>query len=226
MRLLPYVIALAVVGCSADTSPVNEPKQTKVSTPEISAPAGLYKLDPSHASLVFRIDHLGFSHYTANFATFDATLNFDPQSPETMSVEATIDVSSLTLPSPPDGFLSDLLGTDWFNAVTYPEIRFQSQEITKTGPANVRVDGVMTMLGTTAPLSLDVTYIGGYAGYPPHDPNARIGFIAEGSLSRSDYGLVFGLPPEGSTMGVGDLVTFRIDGEFTGPPTEESDQNP
>lgn len=226
MRLLPYVISLAVLGCSVDTPPAIDTKKTKVSTPEISAPAGLYKLDPSHASLVFRVNHLGFSQYTANFSTFDATLNFDPQSPETMGVEATIDVSSLTLPTPPDGFLNELLGADWFNATTYPEISYQSQEITKTGPTNVRVDGVMTMLGTTAPVSLDVTYIGGYAGYPPYDPNARIGFIAEGSLSRSDFGLAFGLPPEGSTMGVADLVTFRIDAEFTGPPSEESNHNP
>jgi hypothetical protein len=34
--------------------------------------------------------------------------------------------------------------------------------------------------------------------------------------------LTYGLPPEGSTMGVGDEVKFWIDAEFTGPPTPET----
>ena len=32
-------------------------------TPDV--PAGTYRLDPAHASLIFRVDHLGFSRYTA-----------------------------------------------------------------------------------------------------------------------------------------------------------------
>lgn len=225
MRVLPLFIALSIIGCSAETAPAPDAK-TPPNAAEITAPSGAYVLDPSHASLVFRVDHLGFSHYTASFDRFDAALNFDPSAPETMTLSARIDVSSLDIPTPPDGFLTDLLGADWFDAETYPEITFQSTEITPTGPDQARVDGNMTMLGTTVPLSFDVTYKGGYAGYPPYDPNARIGFIAEGKINRSHFGLDTGLPPEGSTMGVADLVTFRIDAEFTGPPAEEANNNP
>jgi polyisoprenoid-binding protein YceI len=28
-------------------------------------PSGTYRLDKAHASLIFRVDHLGFSHWTA-----------------------------------------------------------------------------------------------------------------------------------------------------------------
>ena len=83
----------------------------------------------------------------------------------------------------------------------------------------MRVTGEMTMLGTTAPLVLDATFNGGYAGFRPYDPNARIGFSAHGSLHRSDWGLVVGLPPEGTNLGVGDIVEFFIEAEFSGPPT-------
>ena len=47
------------------------------------APAGVYALDPSHASLVFRIDHIGLSRFTARFTDFDAALTFDPTAPDT-----------------------------------------------------------------------------------------------------------------------------------------------
>ena len=49
------------------------------------------------------------------------------------------------------------------------------------------------------------------------DPNARIGFSATGSFSRSAFGISFGLPLEGSTIGVGDRVEIVIESEFLQP---------
>ena len=36
------------------------------------APAGHYKLDLGHARLLFRVNHIGVSNYTAMFTRFDA----------------------------------------------------------------------------------------------------------------------------------------------------------
>jgi polyisoprenoid-binding protein YceI len=62
------------------------------------------------------------------------------------------------------------------------------------------------------------SYNGGYAGMPNMDPQARIGFSAHGQFKRSDFGIVFGVPAPGTTIGVGDLVDFSIEVEFVGPP--------
>jgi polyisoprenoid-binding protein YceI len=62
------------------------------------------------------------------------------------------------------------------------------------------------------------TFNGGYAGMPKMDPQARVGFSAHGSLKRSDFGMTFGLPAPGTTMGLGDLIDISIEAEFTGPP--------
>jgi polyisoprenoid-binding protein YceI len=69
----------------------------------------------------------------------------------------------------------------------------------------------------TKPVTLRVRYNGGYAGHPLDPGGARIGFSAEGALFRSDFGIGFGIPAPGTTMGVGDLVTFRIEAEFINP---------
>ncbi len=220
------VSAVALASCGPRPVPNPGPGQSTeaaVTEAGFPAPAGLYKLDPSHASLIFRASHLGFSFYTGSFATFDAVLSFTPDDPGAMEVSASIDVSSLVVPTPPEGFVAALLGEAWFNTGAHPEIHFQSTSITQTGPRLARVDGVLTFLGTRAPLSFEAEFVGGYPGFLPYDPQARIGFTASGSLHRSDFGMTGGLPPEGSNMGVADAVSFRIDAEFLGPPTPEAD---
>ncbi len=183
------------------------------------APAGAYTLDKSHASLVFKVNHIGYSNYTGAFDAFDASLNFDPQAPEKMSVEATIDVGSLDIPAPPAGFLDELKSAPWLNAVEFPTMSFRSASVYLTGPNTARVDGELSFRGVAAPVAFDATFNGGYAGFPPYDPNARIGFSAKGTLKRSIFGVIIGIPTPESPVGVGDDVSFEIDAEFTGPPT-------
>jgi polyisoprenoid-binding protein YceI len=69
----------------------------------------------------------------------------------------------------------------------------------------------------TKPVTLDVTFNGGYAGNAMDPGGARIGFSAKGSLKRSDFGVAAGIPAPGSTMGVGDLVQFELETEMLKP---------
>lgn len=185
------------------------------------AAAGVYRLDTHHASLVFAADHLGFSNYVGQFTRFDATLTIDPADPEAATLTASVDPTSLIIPNPPEGFLETLLGADWFNAAAFPEIAFTSTAIRQTSPTEAEVTGDLTFLGATLPVTFSARFNGAYPGFVPYDPNARVGFHASGNLSRSAFGMTYGLPPEGSSMGVGDTVKFWIDAEFTGPPAPE-----
>lgn len=224
--ILPVVALLALAACSPSTDDKKAaepplvaapPASTALKPPKADIPAGDYVLDKSHASLVFRVSHLGFSHYTAAFGTFDAKLRFDQNNAVASAIEATIDPKSLTLPSPPPGFQADLIGPQWLNTGTYPSITFRSTKVEVTGPDTGKVTGDLTLHGVTKPVTLDVTYNGGYAGHPM-DPHARVGFSAKGVFKRSDFGIAFGVPAPGTTMGVGDEVEVQIDAEFTGPP--------
>lgn len=179
-------------------------------------PAGEYKLDPMHSSLTFRLYHMGFSHYTARFGTFDAAMKLDPAHPEKAQIAAQVDPQSIELNAPPAGFHDDLMGKTWLDATDHPVINFVSQGVEKTGANTARVNGLLTIKGITKPATLDVTFNGGYPGMDL-DPHARIGFTATGNFKRSDFGMGFGVPAPGSHMGVSDAVTFTIDAEFTGP---------
>jgi polyisoprenoid-binding protein YceI len=204
-RMIVGALAMALSG-AAGVAPV-----------KVEAPAGTYTIDTSHADLSFRLSHLGFSMYTARFATFDAKLDFDPASPAKNSVTASIDARSLALPAPPAGFKDALLGPQWLDAAKYPTISFQSTQVEATGPASARITGELTLHGVTKPVKLDAKYNGGWAGIDM-DPHARIGFSATGSFRRSDFGMSFGVPAPGTNMGVGDEVQIAIEAEFSGPP--------
>ena len=182
-------------------------------------PAGTYTIEKSHASLIFKVDHLGFSNYTARFKNFDATLQFDPQNPSAASVVATVDVSSLETDYPDPkkhDFNKQLLGAEWFDAAKFPKMTYRSKKVTVNKGNQLHIDGELEMHGIKQPVVLEATYNGGYAGHPM-DPHARIGFSAQGSLKRSLFGIAYGVPEAGSKMGVGDNVQIIIEAEFSGP---------
>lgn len=181
-------------------------------------PAGEYKIDPPHAALTFKVNHLGFSHYTSRFSKFDATLNLDPAHPEAATLTAHIDPQSLALNAPPAGFHDEMMGEKFFEAKLFPSIDFVSTKIEKTGDFTAKVTGNLTLHGVTKPVTMDVTFNGGYPGLAGMDPHARIGFAATGHLKRSDFGMGMGIPAPGSRLGVSDEVDFAIDAEFAGPP--------
>lgn len=179
-------------------------------------PAGAYTLDATHATLLFRVSHLGYSNYTAQFRTFDVAFELDPKNPAAAKVTATIDATSLQLPSPPKGFEDEIKGDKWIDAGKFAKITFASTKVEPTGASTARVIGDLTLHGVTRPVTLEMTFNGGYGGNT-FDPNARIGFSAHGRFKRSDFGISYGVPEPGSNMGVGDDVDVIIETEFSGP---------
>ena len=100
---------------------------------EWSFPAQTFTSDPAHTSVLFSVNHIGFSQYTAGFDDVAATLWLDPDAPETSRLSATIRVDSLDLPTPPEGFREMLLGPDLLDATAYPEMTYVADRIIRTG---------------------------------------------------------------------------------------------
>ena len=172
----------------------------------------------AHASLLFRVSHLGFSTYTTRFSRFDAELTFDPGNIPASKVVTTIDASSLEMDAAPPRCFDIVNGPQLLDTAKFPKIVFRSEKVRMTGAKSMEISGTLDLHGVTRPLVLTGTFNGGYAGTPNMDPHARVGFSAHGSLKRSDFGMTFGVPAPGTTMGVGDLIDISIEAEFTGPP--------
>ncbi len=222
--LMAGALVLALMAWSGHQVTAADPRHDDAEPvpPAVTAkiPGGAYTLDQSHASLIFRVSHLGFSNYTARFKRFDAQLQFDPMNLAASKVVASVDVDSLETDYPDPAkldFNAVLKSADWLDVATYPRMKFESRQVDVTGVNTVRIHGDLTLHGVTRPIVLAARFNGGYAGHPM-DPNARIGFSARGTLQRSEFGIAFGVPAPGSTMGVSDEVDVVIEAEFTGPP--------
>ena len=223
-RLLIMCTALSLCACLGACTPPQKAEQKSIESASASAsaasaniPAGDYKTDPAHTSLTFTVSHMSYSHYTARFGDIDAHLKLDPAHPEAAALTVTIDPKSLDLNAPPKGFHDELMGKTFFDAATFPKITYTSTKIDITGINTANVSGNLTLHGVTQPVTLAVTFNGGYPGLAGMDPNARIGFSARGTLKRSPFGMGYGIPAPGTTMGVGDDVDFTIETEMTGP---------
>jgi len=207
-------LALTTVLVLATAAPLAFGDTPPASTAPV--PKGTYTIDKPHTSLIFRVNHLGFSNLTGRFTRLDARLVTDPSKLADSNLNVTIDAASVETDNAPEGFLDMLRGKGWLETADFPQIKFRSTRVEATAANRIRVQGELTFHGVTKPIVLDAKYNGGYAGHPM-DPNARIGFSATGKFKRSDFGVTVGIPAPGSTMGVSDEVEIVLETEMSGP---------
>ncbi|MEE2877604.1 MAG: YceI family protein [Pseudomonadota bacterium] len=181
--------------------------------------AGTYQLDRNHAFLTWTVVHNGLSDYTVNFTDFDATLDFNPDEPTASTIEVTINPMGVESNYPgdykaghPDSEFdtwNEALsrGDRFLNADQHGEIKFVSSGAEATGETEGTVTGNLTFLGTTRPVTMDVTY-NGVTNYPWNGERDTIGFTATTTISRSEFG-------QSSLANViSDDVVIEFSGEF------------
>ncbi|MGB3627712.1 MAG: YceI family protein [Henriciella sp.] len=184
---------------STDTNAPEEMTDPAADTEPAVPAAGTYSLEPTHAFLSFTVMHNGLSEYTVDFTDFDVTLDFDPDAPETSDLSATINPLGLNVnyradykaghPDSPYSTWPEALSKDtrFLNAAEFPEITFESTDVTQTGDNSGTVTGDLTFLGVTRPVTLDVTY-NGTGNAPWYGERDLIGFDATTTISRSAFG--------------------------------------
>lgn len=175
------------------------------STDTAKMPAGTYVLDPQHASLIARVKHGGFSNFTIRFRVTQATYQWDPKSPQTTEVRATVDAASFDsgLPKEDPGLAKAFLHVD-----KVPTAMFVSTSIQPGDNGKGTMTGDLTLNGVTKPATFDVTW----NGYDSGIFGQRSGFSARATIKRSDFGIDYLLrPPLGF---VGDEVELILELEF------------
>ncbi len=200
--LVVATASLFLTSCASTLAPLVAPD---VDTDAAALRAGDYEIDPDHAALIFRVDHLGFSDFVGRFEKFDAVLDFDPDNPEAARIEAIIDIGSLDIAN--DEFAGTLKGGQWLNAANFPEARFVSRSMEITGEKSGIVTGDLTLGGVTAPVQLTVTFNGG-ARDPLRSGAYVVGFSAAGSFDRTEFGI------DRFSGIVGDEISIEIEAEF------------
>jgi len=196
--LLPL---MSLAGCNTLAATFLKPD---VQAAPASVPAGDYTLDPAHASLFFRINHLGYSTYVGRFERFEASLTGDPATPESATVTAVVDLTSLNIANPE--FAAELMGPDWFDAAAFPQASFKTYGLKITGENEADISGDLTLKGKTQAVILKAKLNG--SGYDRLRGADVVGFSATLPISRAAFGIdrFSGL--------LADEVEIEIEAEF------------
>ncbi|MEM8785869.1 MAG: YceI family protein [Pseudomonadota bacterium] len=200
-----FLVGIALSGCARLLATI-APEPT--TTPS-ELRAGDYRLDPEHVSILFKIDHLGFSTYVGRFEAASGQLDFKPEDPAASAVSVTVDATSLSVPSAE--LEEKLKGPALFDLADFPVIRFESTGAKVTGEARGTVEGLLTIKTVERPITLDVTFNGGARN--PITLVPTLGFSATAQLDRDAFGLTEWLPL------VGNQVTLEIEAEFIRTPS-------
>lgn len=155
-------------------------------TDPASVRPGTYAIEPTHARVLFAVDHFGVSTWYGDFTHVSGTLTLDPKAPAASRVEVSIPTDSLsTTNATLDGTLK---GSDWFDVAKFPTMTFRSDKVTVSGPGRASIEGELTLHGVTRPVVLDARFKGA------EGPNTiiksyMIGFDLTGKIKRSDFGI-------------------------------------
>ena len=169
-----------------------------------------WTIDPVHSIAEFGVKHMMISTVKGRFGTVSGTLQLDGGDLTTASVEATIDVASITTNEPQRD--AHLRSPDFFHVEQYPTLTFRSTGVEHVTEDEYRVAGELTIRRVTRPVTLDVTYEGQIT-----DPygNQRAGFAAETTINRKDYGLNWNALLETGGAVVADKVKVSLHIEAT-----------
>lgn len=170
--------------------------------PGFAFAAETYTIDPTHTFPNFSVSHLGFSTMHGRFNETSGSFVVDRKGDKS-AVDVVIKAASVDMGL--DKLEEHLRAEDFFNVEKFPEIRYRSTRVKFTGERTATVEGELTLLGVTRPVTLDVTRM--HCDKHPMRQTWWCGFDATTRIKRSDFGMKAYVPA------VGDDIEIRIGAE-------------
>ncbi|ESZ86569.1 MAG: hypothetical protein Q27BB25_13470 [Blastomonas sp. CACIA14H2] len=189
------LVILALAAAVATTPLIGQGMQLPGQKDASRVTAGTYKTDPGHSLIGWEVNHFGFNDYFGIFGDVAGTLTIDPANPNAAKVDVTIPVAKVTTASA--GLTSHLLragkdgGKPDFFGPAPADARFVSTKVVASG-MTAKITGNLTLNGVTKEVTLDAEFTG--AGANPFNKKETIGFEADTTIKRSDFGIAYGLP--------------------------------
>ena len=166
---------------------------------------GSYTVDPGHTQVVFAYDHMGFSNNMGVISESTGTLTLDKANPAASKVSIEVPVANLkTGIAKLDEHLAK---AEFFDTAKFPKATFVSTSVKPDGATGADITGNLTIKGITKPVTLDAEFYG--AGVQPMSKKENIGFVATGTIKRSDFGMAMAVPMVGDTVELKIIAAFQ-----------------
>lgn len=177
----------------------------------LPAQGDVWVLDKNTTTVLFFYDNLGITKQSGRFKDIEGRLEFSPTEPERGAVDITIKAFAVSTGVTELDRL--LRSSDFLDTSRNPVIRFRSVGVKPSGDKTGELDGELTFMGVTWPVTLDVRW-----NYSGEHPLAAInpayagkwvsGFSARTTIERSRWGLKRAIPL------ISDRIDISIEAEF------------
>ncbi|MHB8368306.1 MAG: YceI family protein [Leptospirales bacterium] len=149
-------------------------------------PAGLYKIDPDHTSVTFTVGHAGVSTAVGRFDKISGHYRLGKD-----KTDVVIRIAAASIDTNHAMRDKDLRGPDFFDARTFPTIRFEAHTYKKTGKTSGILTGKLTLHGKTRTVRLKLHEVGAgdVSALPKPWGGYLSGYDAETTVKRSDFGI-------------------------------------
>lgn len=152
------------------------------------AQAAEYAIDPTHTFATFEIGHFGTTTNTVRFDKKEGTVSFD-RAAKSGKVDVSIDMTSVN--SGTAMFDKHLQSPEIFDAAKYPKSRFVSTQFVFNGDKVSAVEGQLTMLGKTQPVTLKANQFNCYDS--PMLKREVCGGDFDATIDRTAFGVNYGV---------------------------------
>jgi polyisoprenoid-binding protein YceI len=157
-----------------------------------------YTIDPYHTVPYFEVDHLGFATMRGRFDRATGKLTID-HAAKTGSIDITIPTATVNTGDTDRGSRprtrdEHLKNADFFNVSEFPSITYKSTKVVFKGDSPATVEGNLTLLGVTKPMTLTVERWKCGPDIRTQGKRYQCGGNATGAFKRSEFGMKYGLP--------------------------------
>lgn len=175
-----------------------------------------WTIDPTHSQVQFKVKHLMITTVTGSFNEFESTVETGSDDFTDAKIQFTAKTASINTGNEQrDGHLQS---DDFFNAASFPEIKFVSSNLVKADDENWSLEGNLTIRDITKPVKLAVEF-----GGIMTDPwgNVKAGFTVTGKISRKEFGLMWNAVTEAGGVVVSDDVKIHTEVQYVKAAVEE-----
>ncbi|MBE7215607.1 YceI family protein [Shewanella benthica] len=155
----------------------------------------------AHASIDFKVSHLGYSFVVGRFNEFEGDFSFDGNKLADGHVNVTIKTASLDSNHAERD--KHLRSPDFLNTAKFPEASFKSSSIVDKGDGNFLLNGDFTLNGVTKSMTIQAKTIG--EGQDPWG-GYRAGFTGSTEFALKDYNIKMDLGPASSHVQLAIVV--------------------
>jgi polyisoprenoid-binding protein YceI len=160
-------------------------------------PTGSWTGDTVHSTIGFAVPYLAGT-FQGTFSDFEARLSDG-------ALRGTAEVGSIEVKDP--NLATHLQSPDFFDAERFPQLRFEANEISRSGD-DLTIAGELTLKGHTESVEIK-----GHINDPAPDPygGERLGLQLETTVDRTEFGLNWNNPLPSGDPALANKVTIIVD---------------